>query len=85
MIGWIAERFGAPWGLILGGAVCVVAGLGAGLWLSRGRRVRLEARRGRPWLRLRVGAPGTAASSARLRAAEEAMAESAPGSQPSGT
>ena len=37
VIGWIAEHFGAPWGLILGGAVCVVAGLVAALVLSRGR------------------------------------------------
>jgi MFS family permease len=55
LIGWISEHFGAPWGLILGGGVCVVAGLAAGLWLARGRRVRLERRRGRPWLDLRVG------------------------------
>lgn len=55
VIGWISERFGAPWGLILGGAVCVVAALGAGAWLGRGRRVRLEAQRARPWLHLRVG------------------------------
>ena len=34
LIGWISEHLGAPWGLILGGAVCVVAGLGAGVWLA---------------------------------------------------
>ena len=28
VIGWIAENYGAPWGLILGGAVCVVAATG---------------------------------------------------------
>ena len=44
LIGLISERFGAPWGLILGGAVCVVAGVGAAVYLSRGRRVRLEGR-----------------------------------------
>jgi MFS family permease len=37
VIGWIAENYGAPWGLILGGAVCVVAGLAAALILARGR------------------------------------------------
>ncbi len=56
LIGWISEHLGAPWGLILGGAVCVLAALGAGAWLARGRRVRLERQRARPWVRLRVGA-----------------------------
>jgi MFS family permease len=37
LIGWISERFGAPWGLILGGGICVLAGLAAALWLARGR------------------------------------------------
>ncbi|MDQ1661355.1 MAG: hypothetical protein QOJ68_1335 [Blastococcus sp.] len=37
VIGWIAENYGAPWGLILGGAVCVVAGLVAALVLARER------------------------------------------------
>src|SRR3954447_14917093 len=55
LIGWISERFGAPWGLILGGGVCVVAGSAAGAWLARGRRVRVEARLAPPRLRLRVG------------------------------
>ncbi len=64
LIGWISERFGAPWGLILGGAVCVLAGLGAGLWLARGRTVRLERRQAKPWLGVRVGQP---------RVAEEAV------------
>ncbi|MFD2091765.1 MFS transporter [Blastococcus deserti] len=79
LIGWIAEHLGAPWGLILGGAVCVVAGLGAAAWLARGRRVRLEAGVAPPRLRLRVGAPGTRVRSARLRAAEEAAADRATG------
>jgi MFS family permease len=39
VIGWIAENYGAPWGLILGGAVCVVAGLVAAVLLARGREV----------------------------------------------
>ncbi|MCU1667851.1 MAG: Major facilitator superfamily 1 [Blastococcus sp.] len=42
LIGWISEHLGAPWGLILGGAVCVVAGLAAGAFLARGRRGRVE-------------------------------------------
>src|SRR3954452_5392700 len=74
LIGWVAERFGAPWGLILGGAVVVVAAGGVGLWLARGRRVRLEAHVAPPRLTLRVGVP-----SAPLRAAEEAAAGTASG------
>jgi MFS family permease len=81
LIGLISEHLGAPWGLILGGAVCVVAGIGAGVWLARGRRVRLEAGASPPWLRLRVGAPGTSVASAPLRAAEEAAAGRTPGQQ----
>ena len=38
LIGWIGERFGAPWALVFGGAVVVVAGLAAAAWLS-GRRL----------------------------------------------
>ncbi len=79
LIGWISEHFGAPWGLILGGAVCVVAGLGGrAVWLARGRRVRLERHATRPRLRLRVGAPVRRARRRRSRAAEEAVAEQAP-------
>jgi MFS family permease len=37
VIGWIAENYGAPWGLILGGSVCAVAGLAAAFVLARGR------------------------------------------------
>ncbi|WP_116449713.1 MFS transporter [Blastococcus litoris] len=81
LIGWISEHLGAPWGLILGGAVCVVAGVGAGIWLARGRRVRLEAGLTPPRLRLRVGAPGTRVPSAPLRAAQEAAAEQGSGHQ----
>src|SRR6195952_5277977 len=40
VIGWISGHLGPPWGLILGGAVCVVAGVVAGLVLAHGRRVR---------------------------------------------
>jgi hypothetical protein len=58
--------------------VCIVAGIGAGVWLARGRRVRLEGHLNPPRLRLRVGAAGTRVRSARSRAAEEAAAEQAP-------
>ncbi|SFE14703.1 MFS transporter [Blastococcus tunisiensis] len=79
LIGWISEHLGAPWGLILGGAVCAVAGLGAAAWLARGRRVRLEGGFRPPRLRMRIGAPGTRVPSARLRAAGEAAAEQGSG------
>jgi MFS family permease len=79
LIGWIAEHFGAPWGLILGGAVCVLAGVGAAVWLSRGRRVRLETQRMRPWVRLQVGARSTTEPSAEHRAADEAVVRRASG------
>ena len=82
VIGWISEHLGAPWGLILGGGVCVVAGLVAAAVLSRGRRVRLEARLTPPRLQLRVG-PRRPVNSAPLRAAEEVVAGRAPGGQQS--
>jgi MFS family permease len=78
LIGLISERLGAPWGLILGGAICVVAGLGAAAFLARGRRVRLEARLTPPRVGLRVGARA-AVPSVPLRVAEETAAERAPG------
>jgi MFS family permease len=81
LIGWISEHLGAPWGLMLGGGVCVVAGLAAAAFLARGRRVRLEARLTPPLLQLRVGPRVAAVDSARLRAAEEVVAERAPGQQ----
>jgi MFS family permease len=84
LIGWVSEHLGAPWGLILGGAVCVVAGLAAAAWLARGRRVRLEAGVVPPRLRLRVGALRAPVVSAPLRAAEEVVAERAPGQQSPG-
>jgi len=40
VIGWIAGHLGAPWGLILGGAVCTVAGVVAGLVLALRQRAR---------------------------------------------
>jgi hypothetical protein len=82
VIGLISEHLGAPWGLILGGGVCVLAGLGAAAYLARGRRVRLEARLAPPRLRLRIGARQPRVLSPALRAAEEvAAAERAPGQQ----
>lgn len=84
LVGWISEHLGAPWGLILGGAVCVVVGTGAGIWLARGRRVRLDAGLAPPRLRLRIGAPGSRVPGALLRAAEEAAAEQGPGQQTAG-
>jgi MFS family permease len=81
LIGWISEHLGAPWGLILGGAVCVLAGLGAAAFLARGRRVRLDGGLVPPRLRLRVGPRAPAVDSARLRAAEETVAERTPGQQ----
>jgi len=84
VIGWISEHLGAPWGLILGGAVCIVAGIGAAAWLARGRRVRLEAGLTPPRLRLRVGNPASGVPSAGVRAAEEAAAERTPGQRAMG-
>jgi MFS family permease len=81
VIGWISEHLGAPWGLILGGGICVIAGLVAAAFLARGRRVRLEARLAPPRLQLRVGPRRAAVASAPLRAAEEVVAERAPGQQ----
>ena len=81
LIGWISEHLGAPWGLILGGAICVLAGLAAAAFLARGRRVRLDAGLSPPRLQLRVGPVAAAVDSARLRAAEEVVAERAPGQQ----
>ena len=51
----------------------------AAAFLARGRRVRLDAGLSPPRLQLRVGP--TAVDSARLRAAEEVVAERAPGQQ----
>ncbi|NEK85397.1 MFS transporter [Blastococcus saxobsidens] len=81
LVGWISEHLGAPWGLILGGAVCVVAGLAAAAWLARRRTVRLELSRAPLRLRLRVGPQRAAVPSPQLRAEEEKMAEKAPGQQ----
>ena len=79
LIGRVSERFGAPWGLILGGAVCVVAGLVAAAVLARGRRVRIVRQTGRPWVRLRVGERTTAVPTPALRAAEAAAVQRAVG------
>jgi MFS family permease len=69
LVGWISEHLGAPWGLIVGGAICVVAALVAAAWLARGRGVRVRASMAPPRLRLLVGPP--AVPSPELRAAEE--------------
>jgi MFS family permease len=78
LIGLAAEHLGAPFGLILGGGVVVLAASGVGLWLARGRRVRLEAGVVPPRLALHVGLP-VGVPSPPLRAAEEAAAGSASG------
>src|SRR4051795_7812230 len=78
LIGWVAEHLGAPFGLILGGGVVVLAASGVGLWLARGRRVRLEAGVVPPRLTLHVGLRAGVPSPP-LRAAEEAAAGSASG------
>jgi MFS family permease len=84
LIGWISEHLGAPWGLILGGAVVVIAGVVAAFVLARGRRVRLEAGLAPPRLRLHVGPAVSAVPAVALRAAQEAVAERAPGQQVAG-
>jgi len=77
LIGWVSETFGAPWGLISGGVVVVVAAVVAGALLSRGRHVRLEAHVTPPSLQLHVDAlPPLAAG-----LADEADGE-VPGEQP---
>ncbi|MGY1606613.1 MULTISPECIES: MFS transporter [unclassified Geodermatophilus] len=43
LIGWVSEHLGARWGLVLGGAVVVLAASVAALALVRGRRVRAAA------------------------------------------
>jgi len=86
LIGWISEHLGAPWGLVLGGAIVGVAGIGAGLYLSRGRRVRLEAHVAPPRLALHVSRPlGAGVPSVGLRTAEEAAAGSATGAPGAGS
>ena len=81
LIGWVAERWGAPWGFVLGGAVAVAAGGVAAVWLARGRRVRIEARVVPPRLQLRVFP--RAVPTPAVRAAAEAASAEAPGTQAS--
>jgi MFS family permease len=78
LIGWISERFGAPWGLIGGGIVCVVVAAAAGAVLARGRRVRLELHVRPPSVQLHVAAGQPPNRAAGL--AEEADGE-VPGEQ----
>ncbi|SNS76045.1 Predicted arabinose efflux permease, MFS family [Geodermatophilus pulveris] len=61
LIGWISERFGAPWGFVTGGTVAVLAGSAAAAWLARGRRVRVEAGVVPPRLQLHVSPARTPA------------------------
>ncbi|WP_232797202.1 MFS transporter [Blastococcus atacamensis] len=81
LVGWVSEHLGAPWGLILGGAVCVAAGLGAAAFLARHRTVGVELQRAPLRLRLRVGPRPAAVPAPELRAAEETLAAKAPGQQ----
>jgi MFS family permease len=82
VIGWISEHLGAPWGLIMGGSVAVVAAAVATVWLARRRQVRLEAGVVPPRLHLHVGARATPGPE--VRAAAEAAAGKAPGQQVAG-
>jgi MFS family permease len=75
LIGWISQRFGAPWGLIGGGIVCVVVAAVAGAVLARGRRVRLELHVLPPSVRLHV-------ASARPPSRVAGVAEEADGEVP---
>jgi MFS family permease len=79
LIGVIAEHLGPRWGLLMGGGVVVVAAALAGAFLGRGRSVRVEASRVRPWVRLHVGERAVAPP--RERAAEEVTAAQTPGVQ----
>jgi MFS family permease len=81
VVGWISEHLGAPAGLLLGGAVCVVAGVAVGVVLARGRRVRVAGSLRPPRLELRVGQRRPEVLSPRLRAAEEGPAGQTPGAQ----
>jgi MFS family permease len=81
LIGWVAERWGAPWGFVLGGVVAVTAGGVAAAWLARGRRVRLEAHVIPPRLQLHVSPPAVPPPT--VRAAAEAASAEAPGTQAS--
>ncbi|MGY1636746.1 MFS transporter [Geodermatophilus sp. SYSU D00742] len=77
LIGWVSEHLGAPWGLVLGGSVAVLAGCGGAAWLARGRRVRLQASLAPPRLQLHVS-PRTVPPP-QVPAAMEAAALQAPG------
>jgi MFS family permease len=71
LIGWIAERLGAPWGLISGGAVCVVAAGVVGYWLLRSRRRTATAAANAPVSPPLVATP-------QLRAAAESVPDPVP-------
>ncbi|SEK48403.1 Predicted arabinose efflux permease, MFS family [Blastococcus sp. DSM 46786] len=76
LIGWVSERFGAPWGLVLGGGVCVVAGLAAAAWLAHRGSLRLALERAPVRVRIRPAVP-----SAQVRTVEEQLSQKAPGQQ----
>jgi MFS family permease len=81
-IGWLSERFGAPWGLIGGGIVCLAVSLAAGVVLARGHRVRLELHVVPPSAQLHVAStrPPEVAPNSVAGLAEEADGE-VPGEQ----
>lgn len=56
LIGWLSERFGAPWGLIGGGTVCIVVATVAGVVLARGRPVRVAVQVRPPSVQVHLGA-----------------------------
>ncbi|MGY1825834.1 MULTISPECIES: MFS transporter [unclassified Blastococcus] len=76
LVGWISEHLGAPWGLVLGGGVCVVAGLGAAAWLAHRGSLRLTVERSPVRLRIRPVVP-----SSQVRSVEEQLSQKAPGQQ----
>ncbi|HET7475152.1 MAG TPA: MFS transporter [Dermatophilaceae bacterium] len=61
MIGWIGQRFGARWTILVGSAAVALSLVGASLYLVRSQNLRLRVQRsGRPHLRItggRVGEP----------------------------
>ncbi|MDP5184629.1 MFS transporter [Blastococcus sp. BMG 814] len=76
LIGWVSERFGAPWGLVIGGGVCVVAGLAAAAWLAHRGSLRLTVERSPVRVRIRPVVP-----SPQVRTVEEELSRQAPGQQ----